>query len=958
MNKSMVLLVWLILLPTIAVAATIHVPADQPTIQTGINVAVDTDTVLVAPGTYLENLSIQDKGITLVSSDGRANTTLKPALPSTPLIAYTHCRTKENAFQGFTLSDVSNAPTLYAESCFVLIAENRFTRGWHPGEWDDGTATLLYGNYFVKDNVFDSNQVGDQGGGVMLISQDSSLVEDNVFFANFSKHGAGIAVTGSNAVIRRNLFYSNTSMGYGGAIFLFWTSDCQVYNNTIDFCESLNSTGGGIGLYGSSNDVMLNNIISHCTGCSIWLGAFSESYAAYNDCYAGVPTNYCGIAAGTGNIVEDPQFVGGMPFDYHLQPTSPCINAGNPDPFYNDPDGSRNDMGVFPFPLEGVPYAIDFNYGASASGSIVFTLTPTFYWSFFDTAATSQTEFEIEVGTDADWAVAEMWSSSLVMLPDTSVAYGGLPLSYQYEYHLRIRLHNGSAWGSWVTTSFITHIPGIIHVPGQQPTIQAGINAAFDRDTVMVAPGTYWENLSIQNKGITLVSSDGRANTILKPNVPATPLVAYTHCRTKVNAFRGFTLADASDASTLYAESCFVLITDNRFTRGQHLGGYDDGTATLLYGNYIVKDNVFDSNQVNDQGGGIMLISRDSSLVEGNVFEDNFSQHGAGIAVTGSNAVIRRNLFHSNISMGYGGAIFLYWTSDCQVYNNTIDSCESQNSTGGGIRFYESTNDAIFNNIVSHCAGYSIVLGPSSGSYASYNDCYGGVPTNYSGNTAGIGSISEDPQFTGGIPFDYHLKPTSPCVNAGNPDPAYNEPDGSRNDMGRFSFISRPPSSVDLQTPVNGTSVGISTLRPLFSWNLSVDPDSGDIVTYDLVIATDSNFTFVQQVQNLTDTSHTLSSDLQWGRQYWWNVRAGDGNGGESWSTQVFTFRTATLGDADGDAIVTVADVVINYLFMGGVAPQPLLTGDPNCDKHTNVGDAVCLINYVFAHGPSPCAAF
>ena len=41
----------------------------------------------------------------------------------------------------------------------------------------------------------------------------------------------------------------------------------------------------------------------------------------------------------------DPRFISQT--DLHLLPGSPCINAGDPAPAFNDADGSRNDQGAY-----------------------------------------------------------------------------------------------------------------------------------------------------------------------------------------------------------------------------------------------------------------------------------------------------------------------------------------------------------------------------------------------------------------------------------------------------------------------------------------------------------------------------------------------------------------------------------------------------------------------------------
>lgn len=64
-------------------------------------------------------------------------------------------------------------------------------------------------------------------------------------------------------------------------------------------------------------------------------------------------------------------------------------------------------------------------------------------------------------------------------------------------------------------------------------------------------------------------------------------------------------------------------------------------------------------------------------------------------------------------------------------------------------------------------------------------------------------------------------------------------------------------------------------------------------------------------------------------------------------------------GDANGSGAVSISDAVylINYIFAGGPAPNPVVAADANCSGTVSISDAVYLINYIFAGGAAPCAA-
>jgi len=72
---------------------------------------------------------------------------------------------------------------------------------------------------------------------------------------------------------------------------------------------------------------------------------------------------------------------------------------------------------------------------------------------------------------------------------------------------------------------------------------------------------------------------------------------------------------------------------------------------------------------------------------------------------------------------------------------------------------------------------------------------------------------------------------------------------------------------------------------------------------------------------------------------------------------EIGDFCDFICGDANADQAVNVSDAVwvINFVFVGGAAPDPFWSGDVNCDDTVNVSDAVWIINYTFVGGNKPC---
>ncbi|MGH7150068.1 MAG: NosD domain-containing protein, partial [Planctomycetota bacterium] len=203
----------------------------------------------------------------------------------------------------------------------------------------------------ILDNLIANNH-HSSGGGLALSSAGSPLIQGNVLSGNTaSLFSGGIGWFNSTPRLIQNLFVGNTANNGGGGIAFSGVpaaGSTLVANNTVvgNSCPSGSSL---LGLDGMPASVLIrNNIFSGPPG---QISVFAPTYTGgtsfrNNDVFGPGSTLYGGgmpsQTALNGNFSANPLFVNPSQGDYHLQASSPCIDAGlntiAPLPFA-DPDG-------------------------------------------------------------------------------------------------------------------------------------------------------------------------------------------------------------------------------------------------------------------------------------------------------------------------------------------------------------------------------------------------------------------------------------------------------------------------------------------------------------------------------------------------------------------------------------------------------------------------------------------
>lgn len=344
-----------------------------------------------------------------------------------------------------------------------------------------------------------------------------------------------------------------------------------------------------------------------------------------------------------------------------------------------------------------------------------------------------------------------------------------------------------------------TAFGGIIYVPGQYSTIQAGINAAFYGDTVQVAAGIYYEHITmksgviIQGAGAgdnpsihSILDGGGTSTVVTAINVDSTAKIA------------GFKITNGlsvvGSGSGMYNENSSPTVANCTFSENSALlsggGMFNDGSSPT------VIDCTFSENSATS-GGGLNNYNSSPTVTNCTFSENSADLDGGGMWNDSSSATVTDCAFSGNVAgevqhSGDGGGMGNYYSLSSLTVNNCTFSGNWAAADGGGMYNIHSSP------AVTNCIFFGNWVG-----YQTEMDCYwgwgGGMYNNVSSPTVTNCIISDNWALygAGGI-YNYNSSPTvTNCTFSGNSagsvsDECQNEQDHSWVAGGMYNKYSSP----------------------------------------------------------------------------------------------------------------------------------------------------------------------
>jgi hypothetical protein len=221
------------------VPRTIRVPGDHPTVQQAIDSARNGDTVLVAPGRWMENLRLRGENIVLASEFILAH--------DTALIARTILDGSRP-----THPDSGTVLSIYRFEDSTTVVEGFTITGGTGTVWYDNKDKILFregggilidlAGPTIRDNVITGNRadtaragVLSAGGGGVRIGFADPILQHNVITHNHGRYGGGLVLFYAAATLRGNVITENTGgEDFGGAGLWLWGQLTRRLPNVVE----------------------------------------------------------------------------------------------------------------------------------------------------------------------------------------------------------------------------------------------------------------------------------------------------------------------------------------------------------------------------------------------------------------------------------------------------------------------------------------------------------------------------------------------------------------------------------------------------------------------------------------------------------------------------------------------------------------------------------------------------
>ena len=203
---------------------------------------------------------------------------------------------------------------------------------------------------------------------------------------------------------------------------------------------------------------------------------------------------------------------------------------------------------------------------------------------------------------------------------------------------------------------------GTIKIPNDQPTIQVGIVSSSNGDTILVAPGTYYENINFNGKNIVLGSlflttgdTSYISQTVIDGNQQGC-VVVFENGEDSTATLTGFTITNGYSYS-------------NQF-RGGGITCLNSSSSKLMYLN--IKNNIVLGESGRYGGGGVLCSVNSKATIYESIIQNNITD----------------DAFELNLSGGFGGGVFCDDSSSIRIINSSVKSNSAR--FGGGITSYNS----------------------------------------------------------------------------------------------------------------------------------------------------------------------------------------------------------------------------------------------------------------------------